>query len=251
MNYEVLIRWHSIRPAGIRKATNCPSSDGRQNVMRFFICRSRANIRPRGVLRSIAEVLRMSDRLMSAAVRFSATVDECRTVEAVLDKLHDAVSSRINAGGIWCFSLAARRGARTRFPIYLHRSVPPAWSDGFWRSYHEHGPSFLLRYAWRTHRDFTMTELVRKLKPPAEELWIIRHNRQHGMLDGLYIATFGWWIVIYWSPKPLRLDEETRRALRLAAEAAARRVESLIGHEDEDEEIALARREREIFRLAV
>jgi DNA-binding CsgD family transcriptional regulator len=194
----------------------------------------------------------VSARLVDAARRFSNELEECRSPEQVLDKLHDTVEPRINVLGSWRVSLKSRRASREPYTVYLHRSVSPRWLDAYWREFKNRGPSFLAQHVWRNRGAcFTQSELIRTLKPSPEELWIVRLNRDYGIGDVLYCATADWWFVVYWSPKPLRVSSDTRRALKLLAELASKRIEALVGPHDDEGSVLLAPREREVFRLVV
>jgi DNA-binding CsgD family transcriptional regulator len=183
-------------------------------------------------------------------IYFARRIRHCRTPEEVVQALHEFAKPIAMGPWVWRAPIGTRRGSRRRIPIFWHPSVPDGFKNGFWPAFEKHGPTFLTRYIWRTHRDVTLSEAIRAMKPEPSELWIVELARDNGMRDLLYIPTIEWWCVGFWSPRKWRgLDQEARKPLRDAADAAARRVEELVGRVDGKEDPRLTRREREVLRL--
>lgn len=168
-----------------------------------------------------------------------------------MQALHEFANPNANAMGVWRAPIDTRRGSRRRIPIFWHSSVPDGFKNGFWPAFEKHGPTFLTRYVWRTHRDVTLSDAIRAMKPRPPELWIVKLARDNGMRDLFYIGSATeWWCVGFWSPRKWRgLDQEARKKLSDAADAAAIRIEELVGRVDGREDPRLTQREREVLRL--
>jgi DNA-binding CsgD family transcriptional regulator len=207
----------------------------------------------RAVLQSSEDVthLRSFGRpMLRRPFRFAQQVNRCATPEEVIKRLHTVVTPSANAFGIWRVPRSARLGKVERFPQhYVHPEAPSGFMEEFWLLFRKHGPSFLARYAWQTRRDVTLSEAIRILKPKPQELWIAQLCQRHGMRELMYVPIVDWWFVLYWWPKRPRLSEDTRQALRFAADAAGRRVEELVGRQDLKEDPKLTGRERATLRL--
>jgi DNA-binding CsgD family transcriptional regulator len=190
----------------------------------------------------------MPDRLLDAASHFLATLEGCKTPEAMLDAVHEIVSPHgIYVLGSWRVPLATRRGGREPYPVYKHPSMSDEYWDGFWQEYRTRGPSFLARHSWNRRRDFTMFEAIADYKPIPEELWIVNHVRANGIADVLYIWPFNWHFFVYWSDEKIDVSPAVRSALRELATAASKRIDSLIGPEPDDG-VVLTPRQREVWR---
>lgn len=189
----------------------------------------------------------MSQILLAACLRFADQVDRYTTSRDVILALDIAVRPTIRVYGVWPVPLRTQRGDRRRYPTYIHPDVE-AFDRDFWPKFQVNGPSVLARYAWQFHRDFSLRDVVRLQKPKPHELWIFEWLHEHGMGDMKYIAIFRWWYGVFWSPKKsVHLTKLEWRALRLAAEAAAQRIEEIEGREELDPK--LTDRERAVLRM--
>ena len=184
--------------------------------------------------------------LLAACLSFAERVDQCATVQEVILALDGAVRPTVRLYGLWHVPLHTQRGNRDRYPIHTHPDVDAFVAD-FWPRFQANGPSVLARHAWQHHRDFSLRDVVRLHNVKPSDLWIFQLLRQHGMRDIKYIAIFRWWYGVYWSPTNVKLTKGEWRALRLAAEAAAERIEEIEGPEDSDPK--LTERERAVLRL--
>jgi len=184
--------------------------------------------------------------LITSAVRFVRKVDRCLSTDEVIAALHEHVRPFVNVLGAWFITLDARRGGRRHYPVYSHPDVAPLIAD-YWPMFEQHGPSVLARRAWRTRRDFRMSDVLHE-HPEPDDLWIFDLLHKHGIRDIVYIAVLDYWHVVFWSPHALRLDKTTWRALRIAADAAVRRIEELDGIRS-DGDPKLTTRERDVLRL--
>jgi len=192
----------------------------------------------------------MSDRLTMAALRFAANVERFDDPADMLEALHQvARTAGLNALGAWRVPSWARLGDRRTYTTYKHPSIPAEFWPDFWVQYDKHGRSFLANLAWRNRSGFTLTEALRIVKPTGNDRWIQQLLNRHGARDVFYVAT-GAWMVVYWSPKMLRLDAPTRAALQLAAGAAAARFQALSSRRNEQEpDPGLSARQRAVLRL--
>jgi DNA-binding CsgD family transcriptional regulator len=193
----------------------------------------------------------MSDRLTLAVLRFTATVERLNDPADILEALHQfGRLAGLNAFGAWCLPAWARRDDRRAFSIHMHPSIPAAFISEYWKLYSQHGRSFLQTLAWQNRGAFTMTEALRLVKPTGDDRWVQELAYRHGIRDVFYCPNGGC-MVVYWSPKPLRLDATTRAVLQLAAGATAARLRALSRRSARQEEPdpGLSPRQRAVLRL--
>jgi DNA-binding CsgD family transcriptional regulator len=189
----------------------------------------------------------MPQILLAACLRFAEQVDRYNTGQEVILALDAAVRPTMRAFGVWPVPVHTQRGDREPYPTHVHPDVLPFMQD-FWPRFKINGPSILARYAWQHHRDFSLRDVVRLQKHKPSDLWIFQLLRHHHIGDIKYVAIFRWWYGIFWSPKAsICLTKLEWRALRLAAEAAAQRIEEIEGPEDMDPK--LTERERAVLRF--
>jgi len=185
--------------------------------------------------------------LIASAVRFVRAINRYLSPEEVILALHASLHPPLHVLGAWSVPLSVRRGARHQYPIYAHPESEPFFRD-YWAAFKQHGPSVLARFAWRTRRDFRMHDVLHAEHPDLDDLWIFELLHKHGIKDLVYIAVFDCWYVVFWSPKSLRLDKNTWCAARIAADAAVRRIEELVGvHVDSNPKLTAC--ERNVLRL--
>jgi DNA-binding CsgD family transcriptional regulator len=192
----------------------------------------------------------MSDRLTLAVLRFTANVERLNDPADILEALHQfARLAGLNAFGAWCLPAWARRDDRRAFSIHMHPSVPAAFLPEYWKLYRQHGRSFMQTLAWQNRGAFTMGEALRTIKPTGNDRWLQELAYRHGIRDVFYCPN-GECMVVYWSPKPLRLDATTRAVLQLAASATAARLRALSSRRGQQEpDPGLSPRQRAVLRL--
>lgn len=192
----------------------------------------------------------MSDRLTLAVMRFTANVERLNDPTDILEALHQfGRLAGLNALGAWCLPAWARRDDRKAYSVWSHPSVPAAFWPEFWKLYGEHGRSFLAAMAWQNSGAFTMTEALRLAKPTGNDRWLQELLYRHGIRDVFYCPN-GACMVVYWSPKLLRLDATSRAALGLTAGAAAARLRALSSRRGQQEpDPGLSARQRAVLRL--
>lgn len=192
----------------------------------------------------------MSDRLTLAVMRFTANVERLNDPADILEALHKfARLAGLNAFGAWCLPAWARRNDRKAYSVWSHPSVPAAFWPEYWKLYGEHGRSFLATMAWKNSGAFTMTEALRLAKPTGDDRWVQELLYRYGMRDVFYCPN-GACMVLYWSPKLLRLDSTSRAVLQLAAGAVAARLQALSSRRRQQEpDPGLSARQRAVLRL--
>lgn len=193
----------------------------------------------------------MSERLMTASLRFASRVERIDAADDLIAELHRVAQHvpNLNLLGAWCVPSWARRDDRRAYTIWAHSSFPAVFWPEFWELYAKYGRSFLADRAWRNRDAFTMTEALRIRKPTGNARWVQELFNRHGVRDVFYCPN-GSCMVVYWSPKLLWLNIPTRAALELAAGAAAGRLRALARHRlEEDPKPGLSTRQQAVLRL--
>jgi DNA-binding CsgD family transcriptional regulator len=91
----------------------------------------------------------------------------------------------------------------------------------------ERGPNILARMTWVRRSPFTTTECMRLTRPNEGERWVFNLLRAHGIRDMFYCPVDDW-IVVFWSPKVLRLSLTDRGHLYSLALQATMRLDEIV-----------------------
>jgi hypothetical protein len=172
----------------------------------------------------------MPNQLANDLLRFTKTVDNHNTPEAVLDAL-DSIT--------WCSCHAHVLGAEL-FPlnfgttdslvvgktVFLHKSTPKGWwEERMQLSAISPAPGDVA--ARLALAPFTTSEVMKSLEPIGVDRWGVELNLKHGMRDFFGCPIGGRWIFAYWSPKLMHLEENQRALLYLGAAFATTRLQQL------------------------
>jgi DNA-binding CsgD family transcriptional regulator len=89
------------------------------------------------------------------------------------------------------------------------------------------GPNVIARMSWVRRSPFTVTECLRATRPNEGERWVFNLLRAHGIRDMLYCPVDDW-IVVFWSPKVVRLSLTDRGHLYSLAMQASMRLDEIV-----------------------
>ncbi len=173
-------------------------------------------------------------QLASDLLNYCDTVDQLRSAEEVLDRLHRVVRRPCGVGVLGAALFPLRWGDWPRMQrgktVFLHHSVPKGW----WEEYSELNrkypePGFLL--AQYSIAPFTVSEFMRMVDPVGLDRWSQELSLKYGMRDFLACPIGGRWVVAYWSRSVLTeaLSRKDRAMLYTGAAIAAMRLQQLIG----------------------
>lgn len=163
-----------------------------------------------------------------AVLTFFDILPRLEAPQQVIDELHRrvAVEAGLSVLGAWLvpFDRDPTRYVLGR-NIFLHASVPRAFLADWTQDAKGNGMSATQQLAYRSFAGpFTFTEAMRGADGGS---WVFDVLRRHGMRDGLYCPV-GRWMVVYWSPKVLKLKNEVRGYLCFAATQAAFKLADLV-----------------------
>ena len=170
--------------------------------------------------------------LQAGLVAYADHVEELRSPDEVLDKLHDITSRHLPLPVLGAARLPPKSGDWDFFRLgksaFLHKSVPAGW----WEEYHALAQGkfrpmmFLAASSMALH---TWTEVRQMLQPIGVDKWTYELGLKHGIRDGLVCPVAGRWAVIFWSQKVLSniLTRPMRVMICAAASFAALRLEQL------------------------
>jgi DNA-binding CsgD family transcriptional regulator len=148
----------------------------------------------------------------------------------VINDLHNRIArpAGLNVLGAWPKFLNPFnwRNYELGTNVFFHPSAA-TFGREYFAGIATHRPTPTQRLAWRGTGTFTFTECMREMQPTGSDFWIFDVLRRHGMRDGLYCPTNGW-MVVYWSPKKLVINEHLRNALCFAAGQAAAALNQIV-----------------------
>jgi len=212
---------------------------------------SRRISRPKGKAARPVETGELQ-KLGSQLLQFTQNIEKLDRPDEVLDSLHEVTTEtcQLNVFGAVMFPLRWGDPIKKGSSLFLHRSVPARW----WNEYEElsqRHPATGLMIAQLSIAPFTISDLIRRLKPLGIERWSFELALKHGMRDGFTCPVGGRWAVSYWSRDVLsaRLTPELRAVLFMGATIAAIRLEKLVESQPCGEYTALTARELSVLRL--
>ncbi|MCL4766849.1 MAG: helix-turn-helix transcriptional regulator [Hyphomicrobiaceae bacterium] len=167
-------------------------------------------------------------------LRFTRTVDQLGTADAVLDRLHQVSFGTCKLNALGALLLPVRWGdlgslARGK-TVFLHSSTPEGWWEEWIELSRQHpGPGLTLIPG--ALAPITMTEMMRLVEPLGTDRWPFELALKHGVRDQLICPVGGRWVVVYWSRYDLskRLTPEARALLFMGATFAAIRLQKVVG----------------------
>jgi DNA-binding CsgD family transcriptional regulator len=110
------------------------------------------------------------------------------------------------------------------------------------------GPNLLSRMSWVRRAPFTVTECLRLTRPNEDERWVFNLLRAHGIRDMLYCPIDDW-IVVFWSPKVVRLRLVDRGRLYVVAMHAKMRLDEIVEPMKRDQFVRLSSRETAVLQF--
>jgi DNA-binding CsgD family transcriptional regulator len=154
----------------------------------------------------------------------------------------------LQAYGIWRIPKRPhdyRHGYLLGKSVFIHPGVRAHFTAHIEKA-RELGPNVLARLFWVARRPFTITEAMHEMRPTEEERWVFDLLREHGIRDGLYCPVNGW-VMLYWSPKVLRLALSHRGFLFSLAMQASMHLDEMIPQSKENTPVRLSARERTVL----
>jgi DNA-binding CsgD family transcriptional regulator len=154
----------------------------------------------------------------------------------------------LNSYGAWRMPTLPhdyRRGYPIGRSMFLHPGVRAHFAEHITMA-RERGPNVLARMAWVRRGPFTITECLHETRPNESERWVFNLLRKHGIRDGLYCPINNW-IVLFWSPKVLRLSSMHRGLLFLVAMQVSMRLEEIAPPPKEHPFVRLTSRESAVL----
>jgi DNA-binding CsgD family transcriptional regulator len=170
--------------------------------------------------------------LQSGLVDYADRIDEMRSAEEVLDRLHAVTSLHLPLPVMGAARFPVKSGDWDSLQLgksaFLHKSVPEGW----WAEYDTLARGkfrpvlFVAASSLATH---TWTEVRRLFQPIGIDNWTYDLALKHGMRDGLTCPVGGRWVVAFWSRKELSniVTRPMRVMICAAACFAALRLEQL------------------------
>jgi DNA-binding CsgD family transcriptional regulator len=161
------------------------------------------------------------------------------SADTIVDLLHlyattYLASSNILFYGVWRILPRPndyRRGYKLGKSLFIHADVHAHFAEHIAMA-RQRGSNILSHMSWVRRTPFTITECLREMRPTEPERWAINLLREHGMRDGLYCPVNGW-VVLFWSPKVLRLTSRHRGFLFSLATQASMRLDEIVPMQDE------------------
>ena len=143
-----------------------------------------------------------------------------------LDALHEqATALGVNLLGAFRLPLpfGSTDGYEPGRTLFFHSSVPASFWGDWLQMVDQFGPSACSRRAFREGRPFTFVECKRWDQPTGTDRWIFDLCERYRIKDG-YFCPVGYWRVVYYSSRVLRLEATARRALFMMASDVAFRL---------------------------
>jgi LuxR family quorum sensing-dependent transcriptional regulator len=212
---------------------------------------------PKPLLFPRSDTARIEQIMRNNLIEFAARVDDYNTPAAVLDALDDAIAEGVSLMvlGAKRFAVSARDpdALRVGENVFLHKSVPEGWWDGYFElSKQAYAP--ILTMARHCMAPFTWSECLRMLEPVGIDRWAHELGLKYGMRDGLTCPIGARWVVVYWSRRVLSnvLSPQLRALLFMAANFTAIRLERIAGLDPKriGKQAPLTPRELSVLRLA-
>jgi len=201
-----------------------------------------------------SETVQFPGGLAQDLLNYSCDVSHAKTAKEVLDSLHAVTSKRLHLNVL----------VASRFPeratdwealvvgktVFLHDSAPKGWWDEWIRQTPYKLPIdyLLARTSLAPH---TGTETLQMLEPIGADRWGYELALKYGIRDMFRCPVGGRWLVVFWSPSPLRKEftEEARIMIFAAASFAALRLDQLAPLAPASPESLITPRELAVLRL--
>jgi len=172
----------------------------------------------------------MPSKLAADILDYTEKVQRLDTPEAVLNTLDGVCWPLCRAHVLGAALLPMKFGTTDSLVIgktvFLHKSAPKGWWEQRMQlSAISPPPADVIgRLALAP---FTSDEVMKALEPIGVDRWAIELNLRHGIRDYFACPIGGRWIFAYWSPKPLKLEEDQRALLYLGASFATTKLQKL------------------------
>jgi LuxR family quorum sensing-dependent transcriptional regulator len=171
--------------------------------------------------------------LQAGLIRYAGHIDELRSPDEVLDKLHAVTTRYLPLPVLGAARLPVKSGDWESVQIgksaFLHESVPEGWWDEYAAlARGKFRPALFL--ASSSMATYTWTEVRRLFQPIGVDKWTYDLALKHGMRDGLTCPVGGRWVVGFWSRRELSniVTRPMRIMICAAASFAALRLEQLL-----------------------